>query len=88
MGTDMTKTVTLTIPEFSTVTIALQAWAARCDREAASMDDYAKAYSNSLHLEESRISHDKCLANATASRSFAEQARELHAKLTAPSVGN
>ena len=60
----MTKSYRLNQDEQSTVRIALAAWSARCQHEAAQMDDWAT---------DETLSPDaraKCRANADASRGF------------------
>lgn len=61
--------------EVSTIRIALQAWALRCNRESKTMMEYATDYTPGSEL------NLKCIANAAASDNFEQEARAVLDKL-------
>lgn len=71
----MTTKTDLNSRELSTISIALRAWALRCDREGNAMMESAKDYAPGSEL------NIKCIRNAAASDNFAREAREVLAKL-------
>lgn len=52
-----------------TLTRALSGWVARCETEAAQMEAWAQEW------KAAPATRDKCIANAKASRGFAEDAK-------------
>lgn len=58
----------LSATDHTTLTLALTGWAARCDAEAKAMDGFAETFPDRA---------PQCRANASASRVFAAEARNL-----------